>query len=78
MILNPRPLGSPWNRGHNQEPSWRLPLYEGNRYLNSRDRRNKYDRSAKEIVDYFTPSYDGVKGISTWAGHGNDPLYYSL
>ena len=71
-------LGSPWNRGHNQEPSWRLPLYEGNRYLNSRDRRNKYDRSAKEIVDYFTPSYDGVKGISTWAGHGNDPLYYSL
>lgn len=71
-------LGSPWNRGHNQEPSWRLPLYEENRYLKTRDRRNKYDRSAQEIFDFFTPSYDGVKGISTWAGHGNDPLFYSL
>lgn len=71
-------FGAPWNRGHNQEPSWRLPLYENNRYLKSRDRRNKYDRTADEIVDYFTPSYDGVKGITTWAGHGNDPLFFSL
>ena len=58
-------LGSPWNRGHNQEPSWRLPLYEGNRYLNSRDRRNKYDRSLdvlKEIASYGY-EHDGKKTI---------------
>jgi len=71
-------LASPWNRGKNQEKSWRTPLYNGNTFKDKEDRRNTYTLTEQEVFDFFTPSYTDAPGISTWAGHGNDPLYYSL
>ena len=71
-------LASPWNHGYNQEPSWRSPLYDGNIFLNTRDKRNKYVKTQEQIENMFIPYFKNASGIATWAGHGNDPLYYDL
>ncbi|MFI3322694.1 MAG: hypothetical protein R3Y50_09250 [Rikenellaceae bacterium] len=70
-------LASPWCRGKLQDPSWRLPLYKDNRFLSKRDSRNRYVLTSEESRQQYISSYEGNPGISTWGGHGNDPLYYS-
>ncbi len=36
----------------------------------------KRTRTQQEVLDAFTPEYEGAPGIAYWAGHGNDPYYY--
>ncbi|WP_052342974.1 hypothetical protein [Saccharicrinis fermentans] len=71
-------FASPWSKGKLQEPSWRSPLYEGNIFKDKRDKRNEYTRSEEDVFNHFSTYFEGSQGIATWAGHGNDPLYYSL
>lgn len=65
-----------WNRGHCQIPDWRKPLYDNNIYQKKRDRRYKYDYNGQQLYEFFTNAFNNETGISTWGGHGNDPLFY--
>lgn len=46
------------------------------RYRKKIDQRMKHIETQEQILKRFTPEFEGVPGISYWAGHGNDPYYF--
>lgn len=63
-----------------QEPSWRtdsalaMPEY----WQEKRDNRKDYDMTQAEILTAAESALQDFDGIAFWAGHGSDPLYFSL
>lgn len=47
-------------------------------YEKKRDRRMKYTKTQKQVLDNLLPNFDNAPGISYWVGHGNDPYMFQL
>ncbi|GAA3617220.1 PQQ-binding-like beta-propeller repeat protein [Flavivirga amylovorans] len=72
---NPTFLIKPRTRA---KENWDRSSILNEKYRNRRDRRMKYTASQKELVESIASNYEFGKGISYWAGHGNDPYMYQL
>lgn len=57
---------------------WDRSELSSEKYQNKRDGRKKYDYTQQQALDMLVPLYDDTCGVSYWAGHGNDPLFFSL
>lgn len=58
---------------------WDRSEVENEVYREKRDERKKYDYSAEQVISTLSSSFNsGDHGIEFWAGHGSDPMYYSL
>lgn len=62
-----------------QSTNWR---YQAETYLNNdyyrkaMDHRMKHTLTQEQVLERFKPEFEGVPGISYWAGHGNSPYYF--
>lgn len=57
---------------------WDRSIISSEKYREKRDTRKTYDYTQLQALDMLLPLYDDTCGVSHWAGHGNDPLYFSL
>jgi len=68
-----------WHGNHVQTTNWR---YEAETYIENDEYRTRdsgiyYDRTEQQVLDAFGSAYAGKETLAYWAGHGNDPNYYS-
>ncbi|RMD76528.1 MAG: hypothetical protein D6820_12570, partial [Lentisphaerae bacterium] len=69
-----------WGRGHVENTKWRYrkeTYVVPRKYREGRDRRCHYDLEQDEVVKQICREFELYDAVEFWAGHGNDPLYYS-
>lgn len=58
---------------------WDRSALENEVYRDKRDERKTYDYTAEQVISTLTTAFNNADhGIQFWAGHGGDPMYYSL
>ncbi|WP_303317258.1 PQQ-binding-like beta-propeller repeat protein [Flavivirga abyssicola] len=68
------------NGGNFDKEKWDRSAMSSEIYKNKRDRRMKYKLTQEEVLEKIKKRHDQSKGkgISYWAGHGNDPYMYQV
>lgn len=57
---------------------WDRTAISSVKYQEKRDSRKTYDYTQEQSLDMLIPLYDDTCGVAYWAGHGNDPMFFSL
>lgn len=73
-------IGGYWQGKFVEKTDWREAketYIESEVYRNRKDFREKYELTQEEVLKRILPAYKGHKALEFWAGHSNDPNYYS-